>query len=391
VRRLGLALLVLAGLVAPRAAAGLPEALPKLVVKGEDAELRFAFMGQLRFTFTDEDVTAAPAGTERFTLQRVRPILLGRFVDGKLGFKLHLNTGPTSLELLDLFVDYRVSDALRLRVGQQKIPFTRYRLDSFARLAFVDWSPAARAFGAERQIGLTADGRLGGGLGYAAGLYTGANARAAFEKGLAQAYGETLDNPSRLDDPAAPARVHPELVLHGTWTHGDDRFDTTSDAKGGPLRLLAGLSAAWDLRPVAARDLALRVGAEVMAKLYGLSAAVVGYVGTFEGFEGGGMQAGLLGLTAQAAYRFGGMWEVSLRYARTQILRALRSDALARAATDSDLATPPDFAFRQEATLGFNVYLIGNQLKWQSDVALQHDGPGRDPGIEARSQLQLMF
>lgn len=368
-----------------------PDRLPEFTLGDGPNTLRLAFTGQLRFTFADPDVTEGAAGTERLTLQRIRPILVGRFLGGRLGFRLHLNTKPTTLELLDAYVDVRLSPSIRLRVGQQKIPFTRYRLNSFARLTLVDWSPAARAFGAERQIGFAIDGPLGGGFTYGAGVFSGANARSAFERGLAAAYGASLDNPSRLDDPAPPARVHPELVLRLSWQRGEDAFRSASDGRGGPPRLLAGLSAAWDARPIVARDFAVRFAPEVLFKAYGWSAGLVGYAGFFETWQGARRRLGVLGLTAQAAFRFWQRWEVSLRYARTQILAALRADAAAWADADPNRPSAPGLDHRQELALGFNVYLIGNQLEWQTDVGLLHAGPDGDPGIQVRSQLQLML
>ena len=73
------------------------------------------------------------------------------FLKEALKFKLHLSTAPPSLELMDYYLNYRAKkEHLQFRFGQYKVPFTRYRIQSFQRLTFVDWSIVTRYFRAER-------------------------------------------------------------------------------------------------------------------------------------------------------------------------------------------------------------------------------------------------
>jgi hypothetical protein len=358
---------------------------------GQDS-LRFAFMGQLRLTYDDKDGAAGRTHTDRLTLQRVRPIVEGRFMEKKLQVQLQLNTGPTAVELLDLFAGYTFGPRLQLRVGQQKTPFTRHRQGSFARLTLVDWSPAVRYFGAERQLGVMLhDGfKSDDGLEYAVGVFSGVNARSAFARGPARVYGVALTNPSDLADPAPAVRVHPEVVARVGYHRGEDRFASDSDLEGGPLRLTTGLSVAWDLRPEVALDFAVRLAPELTVKLHGWSATAVGYAGFFEASQGGKVALGAVGGLVQTAYRFLEHFEVALRYSRVDTLARYRADAAAWAATQPD-ARPSSVEVEQELAGGVNIYLVDHQLKWQSDVALLLTAPGDRQDVEVRSQLQVMF
>jgi hypothetical protein len=80
----------------------------------------------------------------------------------------------------------------QLRIGQCKVPFTRFRIQSFQRLTFADWPIVTKFFGGERQIGVT----LHNGYedppvrAYVVGLLSGVNARASHGIGIATVYGE---------------------------------------------------------------------------------------------------------------------------------------------------------------------------------------------------------
>ena len=366
---------------------------------GQDS-LRFMFTAQLRTVYEDLDGGPdAPRSTsEEVVLQRVRPILQGRFLERKLSFALQLNTGPTQLELLDLYLDYAFSSELRVRAGQLKVPFTRHRLGSFSRLTFVDWSAAARFFGAERQLGLMVHGDppSAGGLEYAVGAFAGTNVRSAFERGPSRIYGAPLPNPSDLSDPAAPSQLHPELVGRVGWRHGEDRFDSDSDAAGGPPRVTAGLSVAHDFAPEVGRDFATRVAPEVLLKLYHVSLGAVGYAAFFKPSTGRGQALGALGAQAQASFRPFAVAEVALRYSYVEVLGTLRDDAKAWAAAQAEgvvTGRPGALEHQHDLTVALNGYLVGDQLKVQAEYGLglsRRSGVGRTDHV-VLTQLQVAF
>ena len=149
--------------------------------------------------------------------RRIRLTASGSVLQPDFTFKLHLSTAPGSLELMDFYLNYRLEKNLQFRYGQFKIPFTRYRIQSFQRLTFADWAVVSKYFGAERQMGLA----LHNGFerpprwAYVFGVFNGANARASHGIGIAEIYDEDTPNPSDLTDPAAVEKFHPEIVCHG--------------------------------------------------------------------------------------------------------------------------------------------------------------------------------
>ncbi len=385
---------------------------PYEIVLSPGNTLGIGFGAQLRTTLTNDGGPLGEGGRDTddmVELRRVRLSLRGSLLDDRLRMLLQLSTSPSALELVDLWGEYRLGPALRLRFGQTRIPFTRHRQQSFTQSPLVDWDFASVQFGAERQIGvLVHDGQRGDGhINYGAGVFTGVNARASYERGLADAYAEPLPNPSNLRSPAPPADVHPELVGHvGYSSRGMDPIAPT-DPEGGPPRFFVGASAAWDADPVAARDFALRFAPELLLKVRHLALDLVWYAGFFEPTESDGIEAGKFGLTAEAAYRFHPKVEVSARYSRACDREPLRGDARARADRIIAAADPADQAAlteryadagmvrnRQETALGLNVYLVGRSLALQTDLGLLRTlrvGPDDEDEIRWRTQLQLAF
>jgi len=370
--------------------------------------LRPGLTAQLRFTLTSVAESGAGDPLDTYVeARRIRPTLSGALINKDLRYLLHLSTAPGSVEFMDWYLDYRFGDGVRARVGQWKIPFTRYRMGSYKHLTLTDWPVAPQYFGAERQMGLCLHngyGKPGATLGYEFGIFTGTNARAAHGVGLSRVYGEAPANPSDLLDPAPRASLHPELVAHLAYNHNgiDARRDT--DFAGGDLRLSVGLSAAWDLDPVVTEDLALRLAPEVLVKYRGASLFGVFYLG-FDRAGGADadvteQQLAMLGGVVQASYFFAGQLEVSARWSMVHVDAELLAAARTRAAVTNLLspgAVDPRAGTLQreeERGVGFNVYLIGTSLKWQTDLswllATGVDGDTRNR-LRLRTQLHLAF
>jgi hypothetical protein len=328
-----------------------------------------------------------------------------------LGYYLHLSTAPGSTELMDVYIDYTLRPSLRARAGQWKIPFTRYRTGSFKDLTLVDWPVATTYFGAERQMGLALHNgyeKTPSGLQYETGLFTGVNARASHAVGLTRLFGEKPLNPSNLADPGPRAQVHPELVAHVAYNLGGIDASTDTDWDGGPLRVSAGVSAAWDLDPDRHADLALRLAPEVLLKLLRLSVFGVFYAGFVRTGDGvADQRLGMLGAMFQASYLFRERLELALRYAivqndpdllqdardRARALIAAAADSASRQALEKQYAGVGTIQREHETSAGLNVYLVGRSLKLQTDLSwLAHDTTGgRTHDIRFRTQLQLAF
>ncbi|MEZ4239507.1 MAG: porin [Myxococcota bacterium] len=258
----------------------IPPSVAPLVLQADDAEVRLHFAGQLQGQL---DVTPAPAALAA-RLRRLRLGLDGKALDEQLRFGLQLNVAPGATELLDAWAGWAPRDDLQLRAGLFKTPFTRYRDQSYQALLLVDWPVAAKAFGAERQLGLAlGDGRPGQrGLGWAVGVFTGTNSRKAFATGVADANGVALDNPSDLATGTGAYALHPELVGRITAGTPGMQTGTTYDHEGGTARALVGASAAWDLDPDPTVEFTGRGALEALLKLSHASVDAVGYLGLGE-------------------------------------------------------------------------------------------------------------
>lgn len=383
--------------------------------------IRLQFAGQMRTQFESRDAGPGTERTEKLTAEarRIRLTLLGDFPQYRLTFKLHLSLGPGSLELMDMQFDYRWSGSFRIRAGQYKIPFTRYRIQSFQRLTFVDWAIVSKYFGAERQTGLT----IHNGYekpptwGYEIGIFSGQNARASHAVGLAGIYGEPTPNPSDLADPGPKVEFHPAIFAHVSYNPGGINVQSDSDDKDAGLRGSVGMSAGWDFDPNRYQNLKGRFAPEALLKYRGASFSGIGYLGLVKIGCPAVTRTGMTGALLQSAYRFMPHFEFSARYAVVDFADELMTAAYDRAQrlvafaqyeadiSDSPLARQQLDVIKaqyknagrvvreEEFTIGFNVYIESNSLKWQTDAGrLLHsriDGDRVDYVV--RSQVQVAF
>ena len=363
------------------------------------SQLRLQFAAQIRGQLYSEERVRLDDRDERFTMKvrRARPGLLVSLLDGDLGFRVQVSTAPGSLELIDAYVNYRLSPRLQVRYGQFKIPFTRYRIQSFQRLTLTDWSLTSTYFGAERQMGLV----LHNGyerptrLTYAVGLFQGTNARASHALGLARVYGVKTQNPSDLSDPAPTDEFHAELV--GYMAIQSEGMDVRSEAdrNQGPFRYQMGFSAAWDSDPVAFHDFVLRLAPEGLIKYRGMSLAATGYWGYSKMGGISDTRLAMRGLLIQASIQTSQRADITIRYARVDITDSLTADVarMTEGAGSETFFSPKGITEEREFTLGCNVYFIEHQLKIQSDIGwLDRDVTDGDLGdVLLRSQIQIAF
>jgi hypothetical protein len=369
--------------------------------------LRLQMASQLQTVLESKDEgTGKHRETELFMrARRIRPTLTVSVPKFQTTFKLHLSTAPGSIELMDLYFETKLFPQMSLRAGQYKIPFTRYRIQSFQRLTLVDWAIVTKYFGAERQIGFSVHNgyEKPPRFAYAVGIFSGVNARASHATGLASLFGEKVINPSDLTGSAPKDEFHPELVCHLACNSKNIDVRTDSDAEGGGIRYSLATSAAWDMAPTEFEDLAVRVAQEFLIKYRHLSLMSAGYLGFIKTDGSRRARRAMTGLLVQSACRAIGRIEFSLRYSVVDIDNTIANLSLSRA--QSIIAgTEDEFIITQyknagvvlaehEGTLGFNVYLDEHNLKIQNDVGftrhLRRDGNRTDYLI--RSQIQLSF
>jgi hypothetical protein len=368
-----------------------PTSVAAVVVDADQAELRLRLAGQL---LAQADLEGGPPSLAA-RIRRLRVGLDGHALDHQLRLALQLNVVPGATELIDAWGAFVPGDALEVRFGVFKTPFTRYRDQSYQALLLVDWPVAAKAFGAERQLGVAAgDGRPGeDGLGWSAGVFTGVNTRKAFATLVSDVYGLPLENASDLGDGTGSYALHPEVFLRVTAGTPNMDAATGFDHDGGPARVLVGASGAWDVTPDPAVDFVGRAAVEGLLKVSCVSVGTVGYLGLHDG--GGGVQPAAVGGTGEIAWRVDPRLGVAVVGSRVDTLSSLRASARDEAAANPDSGAEGAGALEQTAELGGGAtwFLHGTGLAVQLDGAwLRAVSSGvAEDGARVRLQVQLVL
>lgn len=332
--------------------------------------LRFELAAQLRAELRELDDQPFE---EDGTVRRLRTSLEAELFERALRARLHLSPVPGNPELVDLFVDLRLTSGLTLRAGQAKIPFTLYREQPFTELGTTDWSVVTRHFGSERQRGFTLlmkHGALRGAL----GAFQGDNARATHAVGLARdVYKRELLNPSSLlEGNIAQALRRPELA---------GRLEVHL-AEGA---VALALSAAADLEPQRSVDFAQRLAPEVRVGLGPVKLGAAGYLGSFSRGSGGTALAAL-GHMATAELEATSDLRITALWSHTRYTSAVRADARALGATsplvrDAELALAARWQPFDDRALALSAEL---GKRW-----LRREGEPQSAELRARLQLQL--
>ena len=391
-----------------------PSKIGPFFIKSEDGQhkLQFGLALQLQVLVNSKDM----GGGERRELdyygevRRIRPSLSASIFDDLFRFYLHMSTAPGSLEIIDAFVEYAPQPYANLRLGQFKLPFTRYRIQSYKNLTLVDWALASKYMGAEREFGMALHSGLEKPqeIDYAVGVFTGTNARASHAIGVATLYGEAVENPSDLANPERKMDLHPEFVARIGYNYNGINPRSDTDFEGGPFRMAGGLNATYDVKPDMAEDFTARFAPEFLMKAYGYSLYLVGYLGFAEKTQQDELpRLAMTGLLAQTSYLFVKRVELAMRYTLLHNRDEFRDDARERAAKiigaeadeEAQAALEKTYKkagkvkFEHEASFGVNVYIIGQSLKWQNDISLlRHDllDESRND-VRFRSMVQLAF
>ena len=193
------------------------------------------FAAQMEFEYDQQFAGAGVQkdSSETLEFRRIRTTLSSSFIEGRIQSRFQINLTPSAFELIDMWFSFTRFKFASLRVGQFKIPYDRYRAQSFAALSLIDWAPTTRMFGSERQIGaemLASGGFLD--LEYAVGIFSGVNARASHGVAINEVYGNTPNNPSNFGSGEVVTSFHPELVGRVAKNFGQINTDTNSDVTG---------------------------------------------------------------------------------------------------------------------------------------------------------------
>jgi len=148
---------------------------PRIQAMSEDGRFSVSLGGfvQGRYTLVLRDIDLE---VSRFDTPRTRLYVFGHAYSKDVRYRLMIGTQPSSLdlELYDAYVEYGVSDALRVRAGRFKIPVFREWIESARVLASVERTVLTQTLMPGREWGLLASGELfGSRVEYAAGLFNG--------------------------------------------------------------------------------------------------------------------------------------------------------------------------------------------------------------------------
>ncbi|MGI9341310.1 MAG: porin [Gammaproteobacteria bacterium] len=131
--------------------------------------------GQFRFSTLDVDADSDPASMRRdesdVSLNRARFKLGGHAFQPWM--KYYTEYDFVSHYLLDLWIEPQPFEELGFRIGQYKVPYNRERFDSSGKQLFAERSVVTPPFTLDRQIGVTAMGRLFAGEGADSSYWVG--------------------------------------------------------------------------------------------------------------------------------------------------------------------------------------------------------------------------
>ena len=380
----------------------------RIKVGKTDDWIGIGFAAQMELEYDQQFAGAGVAkdATETLEFRRIRTTLSSSFIDGRIQSRFQINMTPSAFELIDMWFSFTRFKFATFRLGQFKIPYDRYRAQSFAALSLVDWAPTTRMFGSERQVGaemLASGGFLN--LEYAVGIFSGVNARASHGVAISEVYGNAPNNPSEFGSGEVVSSFHPELAGRVAKNFGQINTDTNSDVTGSKkLRHSVGAGIAWDARPVATQDLGLRLSAEWLGKISHLHMNFISYLAWYKSWQGGKILFGPMGFMAETGYRFSLTWELALRYSMTYLTPWLRSDSRSYGAFQIANATDPASAIQQYGENGEQTtsnqlavagtsHIIGNSLKVVAEAAwlAERWEAGRRNGFLFDVQLQFLF
>lgn len=343
-----------------------------LLLETEQFSLKIAGRLQSRwelFHDSDGDDATDEELTNRFSVARARLTVEGQ-VFGSTNYKMQTEFGKGFTYLRDYYLD-RPLGGIRLRTGQFKKPFSRQQITSSGSQQLVDRSLTDAVFDAGRDLGVMLHNgyeKSPDGLEWAVGLVNGTGDRPITSCSTAvdpttMAATTTCKTPSNV-----PTDIGPTLVARAGWNLGGIKGYSESDLEGGPLRVAAGVSYMGNLAEGDPEQMVHRAQADVLVKVKGASLTAAAYV---KNHRVAGERVTDLGFHLQ-----GGMF-----------LSPKKSEIAVRLSE-----VPSDVNKRHEAIIGFNFFLHGHALKWQTDAGVIHTtGTEVQTDLQVRTQAQLTF
>jgi hypothetical protein len=330
------------------------------------------------------DIADDGTGTDdkqSFSIPRARLTLKGNAYGKNLTYKFETDFGKGLVNLKDFFANYKFSDRIHVRVGQWKRPFSRQQINSSSKLSLVDRAITDKLYDTGRDIGLAVHNNYEKSpeFEWALGVFNGASVKPAITTSVVYDPDENAVNASSKMSNTI-SRLQPVFVGRVGYNMGGIKGYCEGDQKGGDFRLAVGLGAMW-FHTYDDDASALRANMDFIMKVSGFSLSGAAYVAMDESTDAAGetnMTMSSIGLHAQASYLLSNSYQPVLRFEWT-----MPGEVTA------------DNEDEKVATLGFNWFLHGHKVKWQTDVSMvlfSNETTGEDTSdMRLRSQLQFAF
>ncbi len=198
---------------------------------------------QTRYTFTQKDGANAVSDVSAWNIPRARTFLSGYFLTKDLTFKSYQdwaalnswNSGTTnsntSKVMLETLINYRIVDEAQLRVGQDKVQFSRQYITSSSQNEFVDNSFVTSAFAPGYDTGLSALGSVANGMLTYSAAWVGGNGQDVVAGDNNNSYNFRVTvNPFgdfKYSEADIDKSAKPQLALGSSYYHDNVRLNYT--------------------------------------------------------------------------------------------------------------------------------------------------------------------
>ena len=344
-------------------------------LQDENGNFRLGIGNRVQSRFTYEGIDGIDAGgtdESQFSIPRARLTFKGHAFNPDLKFKFQTDYGKGFLTLKDFFVNYKLSSAVQLRVGQWKRPFSRQQINSSGKLALVDRSITDKQFGAGRDIGIAFHNNYEKSpvFEWAVGVFNGASVKPGLSGSVSTdpTTGDGSITKGKLSN--VPDQLSPLVVARVGYNYGGIKGYSEGDFQGGGLRFSVGASVMADLKLFDDASSGTFAQLDYVVKAHGFSTTGGVYVSTLQDGEGLADQSkNKTGFHVQAGYLIGKRYQPVVRYAKVM---------------------PDGGEDAQEIAAGLSMYFYKHNVKWQTDFALLQTGDA-DADQVVRSQLQFYF
>lgn len=343
-------------------------------IQGNDDSyrLKIGFMSQVRFEWLEQEESRNQAS---FFLKRFRFRFAGNAFSPRFRYFFQPAYDSGVVKLLDWWVDFAVIPGkLQIRMGRQRVAFTRQFIMPVWRAELVDRSNVDKAFTAGRDMGFELHNQYEGAppFEWAVGLFNGG--------GVA-----TTTTGTVLVDPATgegeitnvktsnvPAHFHPLVAARVGVNTGGMKGYHEGDLEGGPFRFAAGIAGLVDIDSDRDGNGEMKGTADVMMKLHGFSAQAVASIAFDSGADVDGQPVlNRTGLLGELSYTIAHRVQPIFRWGTVFYENAINEHVLVG---------------------GVAVYILGHKVKWQNDyTARVSDDDGSLSDQRFRSQAQFIF